>query len=316
MICVVALIVFAVLAVFSARYKPLAGEAFDCVFRRVTLRRCRSGLDKQLKSQITGRVMRRNKRVGRFLYHHFEVFSWLFLILLILSLAQVGASAYNLVVYGNCYGLDDEGFCVFDPLAVGHEKVSLCTDGAQAVGHESLVAPDYSLLAGNPRTGSATARVTVIEFGCFGCPNTAEQAPAVKELVEHFGQDIQFVFVDLPLLHHDYAAEASLAAQCVYEQDAMAYWRYHFLLFRHQEELSPAHLRAWAGQLGIAMLAFDRCVASDEAQVAVDGDVALAHDVGIYGTPTFFIDDEPVVGVKSFRFLREKVARALAEANN
>ncbi len=67
MICVIALIVFAVLAVFSAKYRPLALEAFDCVFRRLTFRKCKSALDKRLKSKITGKVMKRHAGLAKFI---------------------------------------------------------------------------------------------------------------------------------------------------------------------------------------------------------------------------------------------------------
>ena len=56
MICFVALAVFAVMGLFSAKYRPYAKEAFDCVFRRLTLRKCESGLDKRIKSKLTGKI--------------------------------------------------------------------------------------------------------------------------------------------------------------------------------------------------------------------------------------------------------------------
>ncbi len=40
MICIFAFFVFAFLAIFSVTYRPLAKEAFECVFRRITLRPC------------------------------------------------------------------------------------------------------------------------------------------------------------------------------------------------------------------------------------------------------------------------------------
>jgi len=52
MICVVALIVFGILGIFSAKYRVIAKEAFDCVFRKITLRKCDSRLDSRLKSEI------------------------------------------------------------------------------------------------------------------------------------------------------------------------------------------------------------------------------------------------------------------------
>ncbi|MBN1274897.1 DsbA family protein [Candidatus Woesearchaeota archaeon] len=310
MICVLALIVFAVLAVFSVKYRPLAAEAFDCVFRRITFRKCTSRLDERLKAQIAGKVMRRHKKTGRFLFKYFEVFSWLLLVLLLLSLSQVVISAYNLMVYGNCNGLDEEGFCIFDPLAGGHDpEVSLC--GSSGPSGDPLIAPSLLDVAGHPRVGSSSAPVTVIEFGCFSCPNTAEQAPAVKRLIEHFGKDMQFIYVDFPLETHPLAKESTAAAHCVHEQDEQAYWQYHFTLFREQDSLSLENLHAWAALHGIDEESFAACMEDSSTMMGVDDDIALAEGLGVYGTPTFFIDGEPVVGVKPYKFLKAKVNEAL-----
>ncbi|MBW2982881.1 DsbA family protein [Candidatus Woesearchaeota archaeon] len=311
MICVLALIVFSILAIFSVSYRPLAAEAFDCVFRRVTFRKCRSGLDKRLKARLTGRASRVSKRLGRFVYRYFEVFSWLFLILLVLSLVQTGISAYNLAVYGNCNGLDEEGFCVFDPTGQKEEQVSTCNvEGSVPEGEEALAPPEKSSLLDNPSLGPSDADVTVVEFGCFSCPNTAEQASAVKRFLENRPDNVRFVFIDFPLEHHDHAYKASLAAECVNRVAPRKYWDYHFLLFDRQEDFTDASFREWALDLGVDGQAFDACMASEEASAVVESDITLGRDLGIYGTPTFFINDEPLVGVKAYRFLKAKVKRA------
>lgn len=313
MICVLALVVFAVLALFSARYRPLAAEAFDCVFRRVTFRKCRSGLDKRLKSQITGALMRRSKRAGRFVYRYFEVFSWLFLILLVASLMEVGFGLYNFALYGNCNGPDETGFCIFDPLGNHQVQVSdsgLCT-APEGAGVVPLTVPSPFALVGNPKTGSSRAKVTVIEFGCFSCPNTAKQQPAVRRLIEHFGTDIQFVYVDFPLPAHEYSAEAAVAARCVYEQDPLKYWQYHFLLFDNQDSFSIENFRAWALAVGADGAAYDECYASGRAAAYVSAQDELARDSGVFGTPTFFINGVPEVGVKSYKLLKIRVDEAL-----
>lgn len=112
MICLIALFVFGVLSIFSVSRRTIAKEAFDCVFRRITLRPCTTGLDKRLKSQITGRLMRRSPRVAGRVYKHFELISWFFTILLITSLLFSGRGIYYLVRYGNCNG-PQGGICIF-----------------------------------------------------------------------------------------------------------------------------------------------------------------------------------------------------------
>ena len=49
MICILALIVFGILGIFSAKYREFAREAFKCVSLRVTLRKCESRFDEQMK---------------------------------------------------------------------------------------------------------------------------------------------------------------------------------------------------------------------------------------------------------------------------
>lgn len=119
MICILALIVFAVLAIFSGKYRPIAKEAFDCVFRRLTLRKCTSGLDQRLKSKITGSLMHKRPRIARLLYKNFEILSWAFTIILIVSIVYSGMGIYNYAVYGNCNGPHNDDFCIFDPLGSG-----------------------------------------------------------------------------------------------------------------------------------------------------------------------------------------------------
>lgn len=117
MICILALLVFSILAVFSASHRPLAAESFDCVFRKVTLRKCRTNLDQRLKSQITGRLINKSPFLARFVYKRFELLSWVFVILLISSMIYSGYGIYNYARYGHCDGVNTEGFCVYDALA-------------------------------------------------------------------------------------------------------------------------------------------------------------------------------------------------------
>lgn len=53
MLCLAALVVFSILGIFSASYRPLAREAFNCVFRKMTLRSCNTGFDQKIKTKLT-----------------------------------------------------------------------------------------------------------------------------------------------------------------------------------------------------------------------------------------------------------------------
>lgn len=113
-ICIVALVVFAVMGIFSARYRDLAKESFDCVFRTVTLRPCRTNLDQRIKSKVTAKLMGRFPKVAGFVYRNYGIISWIFVVLFFATLFLTIQGLFNLYVYGNCNG-PAGGFCIFAP---------------------------------------------------------------------------------------------------------------------------------------------------------------------------------------------------------
>ena len=95
MICILALIVFGIFGIFSLSYRKLAIEAFDCMFRRFTLRKCQSGLDQRSRSYLTSKVRIVSPFFAKMLYKQFKLFEFLLFILMIWSVVQSGISGYN-----------------------------------------------------------------------------------------------------------------------------------------------------------------------------------------------------------------------------
>ena len=137
------------MAVFSGKYRLVAKEAVDCVFRRVTFRKCTSGLDDRLKAQITGRIMRRTPKLGALVYKRFEVLSWIFLIITVVSLVYSGIAIYNLATYGSCD--PDSGYCILT--GDSGELVSCesepCLEGGCECAEEGCELPDFEACDGN-----------------------------------------------------------------------------------------------------------------------------------------------------------------------
>lgn len=113
MICLLAVVVFGILGIFSATHRRLALEALQCVFRRIRLKPCVSGLDIRLKSQVTGWLMRGSPVVARFTFRYFELLSWAFTILMLASLVLTALGIYNYLVYDNCGGPGATGPCLW-----------------------------------------------------------------------------------------------------------------------------------------------------------------------------------------------------------
>jgi hypothetical protein len=112
-ICLAAMIVFAVMGVFSAKYRRWAKEAFGCVAKRITLRSCDASLNQKIKAKITGKLINRSPGAAKFIHKHFEAVSWIFTIILFVSLFFTATSLYNLAVYGTCDPSSD--VCILSP---------------------------------------------------------------------------------------------------------------------------------------------------------------------------------------------------------
>ncbi len=136
MICIIALVVFAILGLFSAKFRGYFFEALDCVFRRVTLRKCTTSFDKKMKMKVTAKVSGLNKPAGSFVFKHFEVISWVLTILMIVSLVWSGYIAvsgiYNWVAYGNCYGPNSDQQCILNDLSGGNNSGSFFTSNVDS----------------------------------------------------------------------------------------------------------------------------------------------------------------------------------------
>ncbi|MDI6798707.1 MAG: hypothetical protein QMD12_01780 [Candidatus Aenigmarchaeota archaeon] len=101
-ICIVALVVFSVLGIFSMRWREIAKEAFDCVYRMATFRPCITKLDQRIKSRLTAKLMKRAPALARFTYRYFKALSWIFTIVFFATMFYSAYGIYNLVVYGSC----------------------------------------------------------------------------------------------------------------------------------------------------------------------------------------------------------------------
>jgi len=300
MICVIALIVFGILGIFSATHRAVAKEAFDCVFRKITFRKCRTRLDVRLKSQITGKIIKLSPKAARFVYKHFEIISWIFLILFVVSLVNVVIGGYNYYLYGNCNGPNEEGFCIFDPLG-GNIKFSNFNDTASCaadppnpmfvtVGNiDTTLFPSYDRGADNE----------VIFVGCYGCPYTREAYPTIRKLLER--DDVNSVFVHLPSKHDTDIISNYL--NCVYTMDKQKFVKLNDALFDIDMEkvTDENEILKLIDKLELDKETVKGCASSEDTLNLTQKQISELEKTGIYGTPTVFINGNAVVGPKPYR---------------
>ncbi len=115
-LCFIALPVFALLGIFSLKYRKLAIESWDCIFRTVTLRKCRSGLDERIKSDVTGKLIRIHPGLARGFYRNYKIIALILILIFLWSAYATGIGLYNYYKYGNCNGENSNAFCIIKEL--------------------------------------------------------------------------------------------------------------------------------------------------------------------------------------------------------
>jgi protein-disulfide isomerase len=155
-------------------------------------------------------------------------------------------------------------------------------------------------LEGDPSTGPANAKVTVVEFSDFECPHCRELHEILKTLIpEH--PEVRFIFKDYPLTQiHPWAETAAIGARCAYIQNPDAFAKFADQIFSNQEVISAenawAKLNDFAAQAGLDQDTFKSCLSSKEAKDAVDNDRREGESLSVNSTPTLFVNGRPIAG--------------------
>lgn len=153
---------------------------------------------------------------------------------------------------------------------------------------------DLDTSLASPILGSASAPVTIIEFGDYQCPNCKKWFLDTKpDIVTNYIDNgkASLIFVDIAFLGDD-SVPASRATYCAEEQGK--YWDYHAFLYTNQMGIdngwaSIDSLKGYANNLGLDMGLFVSCIDSGKYEKRVSFNTEESQKNGVTGTPTFII---------------------------
>jgi protein-disulfide isomerase len=160
--------------------------------------------------------------------------------------------------------------------------------------------------------GPAHAKVTVVEYGDFECPNCKQAVPVIKMLLADFKERLRFVYRHFPLEEvHPHALNAAEAAEAAGGQGK--FWQMHDLLFEHQHALKGHHLREYAERLELDMARYTAEMKDTVYLQRIREHEKSGHDSGVRATPGFFLNGKIVDVSFGVNALFEAVERALAK---
>jgi protein-disulfide isomerase/uncharacterized membrane protein/rhodanese-related sulfurtransferase len=185
-----------------------------------------------------------------------------------------------------------------------HGELPLVAQASSQALAERLVRPD------SHAAGNLGASLTVVEFGDFECPACGLSEQAARQIRAQYGDRIRFVFRQFPLSKiHPQAEKAAEASECAAEQGK--FWEGVDKLYAEQADLSVDALKRYAGDLGLDQSRFNQCLDSGETASRVKQDLADGHQLGVRGTPTFFIGRKMLVRPLDFATFSQLVDQEL-----
>ena len=130
--------------------------------------------------------------------------------------------------------------------------------------------------------------------------------------MEEFRGKVRLIIKHFPYVYRDYSymyAEALLAAG-----DQGKYWEMYDALLKETPFLGRGVVMEYAEELGLDMERFASDLDSMKHEEAIEYDKALAETLGIYNTPTFFINERKVTGNRPYEYLKKIIDEELQNA--
>jgi protein-disulfide isomerase len=196
----------------------------------------------------------------------------------------------------------------------------------------------------SPVDGKPTALITLVLFSDFEDPFSFHELTVIRDLQKKYGDDLRLVWKDFPLTFHPMAIPMLLAARDAREaRGDAAFWQAFTILFDEHAKLHKLNdailkdnekrmkanpplpqksvlrlgepqFKDAARQLKISSAKQKDMLATKLNPPVIADDTALAADLRVTGTPTFFINGRRLVGAQPPEVLTKMIEEELVVA--
>ncbi|QXD14751.1 DsbA family protein [Rhodocaloribacter litoris] len=200
------------------------------------------------------------------------------------------------------------------------EEIAEAEARARQATHETLLAAAKHY----PVRGNPEAPVTIVEFSDFQCPYCARATGTVEEVLAKYPDEVRLVYAHFPLDFHAWARPAAIAATCAAGQSTGAFWTLHDFYFDNQQTITPENVLSRSKEVlsgtGIDLAAWSTCAedTTSDAHAAaarqVQAEMNLGIELGVTGTPGFFVNGRFLSGVQPLEAFEQAIREARQEA--
>lgn len=141
------------------------------------------------------------------------------------------------------------------------------------------VSPSSDYIRGNPN-----ATITVVEYSDTECPFCARVHPTITQLLEDYGDQVNWVFRHYPLSFHASAQKGSESLECAGELGGSTkFWAMIDKIYEKGSDLTK--FGEYAKEIGLNQTAFQACLDSGKYASKVAEMMQGGNEAGVQGTP-------------------------------
>jgi protein-disulfide isomerase len=172
------------------------------------------------------------------------------------------------------------------------------------------VAPKFNIAtAAFPSKGPKKAKIQLIEYADFTCPNCQQAVSDVKALLKKYPEQVEFVFKYYPLNKLEQAKNLARAGHCA--ATLGKFWEFHEYVYANQFKMAWQNPNSIATKLNFDMPKFEACYKSPESLAVVEQSYKEGSQIGVKATPTFFINGQQSISGNSFSALVKEIEARL-----
>jgi protein-disulfide isomerase len=148
--------------------------------------------------------------------------------------------------------------------------------------------------------GDPDAPVTLVEYSDFSCPHCYDLSFVIHRVIGDLAASgqVRVVYKPIAFVNPPYSGPAATAAICAGQQGK--FWQMHDQIwelygrYRSAGGYTRPALFGLAEDLGLDMDAFSTCFDAPETATDVQAIIDEALGMGVYGTPTLFVNGQQV----------------------
>jgi len=164
-----------------------------------------------------------------------------------------------------------------------------------------------------PSKGPATAKVNIVEFSDFQCPFCSRVVDTLHKIEKDYPSQVRVYFRHNPLPFHP---DAPLAAEAAVAAEAQGkFWEMHDKMFANQQNIKRPDLEKYAQEIGLDMGKFKEALDKGTGKKRIQDDLKLAQQIGVQGTPNFYIDGRNLQGAQPYEEFKKVIDDEISRAD-